>query len=100
MTIAEQSEIELLLNRLLRQEEGRSLNSVTLRENRKVQPDLPITKLLRVQNDHFTAGAVFEKKGDRWVCIEAAPIIKWMLVIPFEEIKANLLKRGCRWEWD
>lgn len=54
-----------------------------------------MTRLLRVQNRYFTAGAVFE--GRR--CIHAAPILRWMVGMAPEDIKAGLIKRDCTWEW-
>ena len=57
------------------------------------------TRLLRVQNDYFTAGAIWLRTDGVWSCIDAAPIIAWMRRTPFDQIKNELLKRGCSWEW-
>lgn len=56
------------------------------------------TKLLQVSNEFFTASAVFEFRG-YWRCRQAAPIIHWMLGMPVDRIKFELIKRGCKWEW-
>lgn len=57
------------------------------------------TRLLGVQNEYFTAGAVFERREGVWRVKECAPILHWMRKVPFERIKLELLKRGCSWEW-
>jgi hypothetical protein len=49
----------------------------------------------------FVAGAVFEKRpGEHWRLIEAAPILRWMWRCEsLDEMKAELERRGCVWEW-
>jgi hypothetical protein len=66
-----------------------------------MEPDKPSrtpSRLLQVSNEYFTAGAIFEHRG-YWRCREAAPIIRWMIGMPVDRIKFELIKRGCRWEW-
>lgn len=61
------------------------------------KPDTEL--LLRVQNDFFTAGAVFRRKDGVWSVVKFAPILHWLKKTPFDQIKTQLLKRGCSWEW-
>lgn len=70
------------------------------RMNRPVTFVPPTFWLLRVENEFFTAGAVWRKKDNTWLCVEAAPIIKWMLGrADIGNVKIELLKRGCKWNW-
>lgn len=55
--------------------------------------------LLRVVAPHFVAGAEWEKRGGVWVCVRAAPIIRWMVGKTGAEIKKYLARRGWEWEW-
>ncbi len=57
------------------------------------------TRLLRVQNDYFTAGAVWEKIGGFWSCTKPAPIIGWMRGKTPDAAKFELLRLGCSFEW-
>lgn len=34
--------------------------------------------ILQIKSSYYTAGAVFKKIKEEWMCIDAAPIIKWM----------------------
>jgi len=58
-----------------------------------------ITKLLHVHNEYFTAGAIWTRISGAWACKQAAPILKWMVGMPFDRVSIELLKRGCRWSW-
>lgn len=58
-------------------------------------------RLLVVQNEYFTASAVFTKQhGYPWYCSDCAPILSWMRKIPLDTIPTQLLKRGCKWKWN
>jgi len=57
------------------------------------------TRLLRVQNEYFTAGAVWNKSFGLWSCIQSAPIIRWMRVKTPTEAKMELRRLGCSFEW-
>lgn len=76
--------------------------------NASVQAQLPkfvgqlsptISRVMQVSNEYFTAGAVWERRANVWGCVQAAPIIKWMVGMNSDKAKIELLKRGCRWEW-
>lgn len=56
-------------------------------------------RLLRVETEYFTAGAVFEKIFGLWSCTQAAPIIRWMVGKDVMAIKVALLKMAARYEW-
>ena len=56
-------------------------------------------KLLRIEAPYFTAGAIWERGAKDWLCVEAAPIIKWMIGKPALETKAYLDSKGWRYEW-
>lgn len=55
--------------------------------------------MLRVEAPHFCAGARFEKRGDQWVCVEAAPIIDWMRKKKPKDIGAYLRYKRWKFEW-
>lgn len=55
-------------------------------------------KLLRVVAPHFVAGAVWEFKHG-WQCVEAAPIIKWMVGKHPREVSSYLERKGWSYEW-
>jgi hypothetical protein len=54
-------------------------------------------RILRVTAPHFCAGAVFV--GPPWRCVEAAPILKWMVRKPPAETRAYLDRKGWAYEW-
>lgn len=56
-------------------------------------------KLLEVENEYFRAVAVWKKVLGYWSCVDAAPIIKWMVGMSRDNVKNELLKRGCKWQW-
>lgn len=56
-------------------------------------------KLLEVENEYFRAVAVWKKVLGYWSCVDAAPIIRWMVGMSRDKVKNELLKRGCRWQW-
>jgi len=55
--------------------------------------------LLRVTAPHFVAGAIWKKVNNRWTCIQAAPIIKWMIDKSPVEVQYYLNKRKWKYEW-
>lgn len=54
---------------------------------------------LRVEAPHFCAGAVFQKQGNQWVCVEAAPIIAWMRKKKPRDIGAYLRYKRWKFQW-
>ena len=54
---------------------------------------------LRVEAPHFVAGAIFERAPDGWRCVEAAPILRWMLGKDGPAIGHYLQRRGWPYEW-
>jgi len=59
----------------------------------------PPRKLLRVTGRHVGAGAVFKRQSDAWVCIAAAPFLRWMMRTPIKQVPTELRRRGWEWEW-
>lgn len=56
-------------------------------------------RLLWVTAPHFCAGAVWQRQGEAWVCVHAAPIIYWMVGKPAGEVKAYLQRKRWAYEW-
>lgn len=54
-------------------------------------------RVLRVEAPHFVAGAVWVLEGERWRCVTAAPILRWMINKPPDEVKKYLSRRGWGW---
>ena len=72
---------------------------IQLQPNR-LQPTPPHPrKLLRVQTDYFTAGALWEKIGGLWSCTRAAPILHWMKGRSPSQSAAALEKMGAHYQF-
>ncbi len=58
-------------------------------------------KLLRVVAPHYVAGAVWQNDGTGWRCINAAPIIKWMIGKDPQAVANyfNGKKKGYSYSW-
>lgn len=62
-------------------------------------------KLMQVTAPHFCAGAVWERRAPdstepvTWVCIQAAPIMRWMVGKTLARVWAGLLCKGYGLEW-
>ena len=56
-------------------------------------------KLLIVTASHFVAGAVYEKRGNLWRCVDAAPIVFWLMSTPPKQAADIFRRRGWTWEW-
>jgi hypothetical protein len=52
--------------------------------------------LLRITARHFVAGAIFQIQLSRWICVRAAPILKYMVGWNSKKAKDYCLKKG--WE--
>lgn len=55
--------------------------------------------LLRVTAPHFVAGAVYEKRGDGWHCIRAAPIIAYLQKMDAVTAGDYLTRKRWKYEW-
>lgn len=53
--------------------------------------------LLRIEHPAYVAGAVFERSGGEWVCVRAAPILKWMLNAPIIRVERFAKKYNYSW---
>lgn len=60
---------------------------------------VPVRRLLRVEAPHFVAGAIWEKSPAGWRCIEAAPILRWMVGKDRTQIATFLKNKGYSWSW-
>lgn len=56
-------------------------------------------KLLHITTPHMTYKAVWEKQTSGWKCIQASPIIKWMVGKPINTISAYISKKKWTYEW-
>ena len=54
--------------------------------------------LLRVSARHFVAGCVWEKRGEHWRCVRAAPIIKWLVGMTSTEAEVKMKRLGYTYE--
>lgn len=54
---------------------------------------------MQATNEYFCAIAVWERKDGFWRCVEAAPILRWMLKMTPESAKLELAGKGCDWKW-
>ena len=72
---------------------------IALNAANPVRAKPPVTKVLRVQNEYFTAAAVFNRNAGFWTLAQCAPILNWMRRTAIDRIPLELLKRGCRWQW-
>jgi len=54
-------------------------------------------KLLRVVAPKFVAGAIWRKENGIWRCVDAAPIIKWMIGKSAEQVADYLKKKQPGW---
>lgn len=55
--------------------------------------------MLRVSGRRFVAGAEWELTPDGWRCINAAPVIKWMIGCSPRTAHARLMRERLTWEW-
>lgn len=56
-------------------------------------------RLLRVTAPHFVAGAIWRRDGPAWRCVDAAPILRWMVGKGAGEVKDYIARKGWAWEW-
>ena len=48
---------------------------------------------------HFVAGADWQLTDTGWVCTDAAPILRWMVGKPPEQVAAYLRRKGWEYQW-
>jgi hypothetical protein len=56
-------------------------------------------KLLQVTSPNWCAGAVWYRGQDGWVCVRAAPILKWMLNCDARTARERLQLMRYQYEW-
>ena len=56
-------------------------------------------RTLRVSSRRFVAGAEWELTPHGWRCINAAPVIKWMIGCSPRTAHARLMRERLTWEW-
>ncbi len=55
---------------------------------------------LQVTNPYICAGATFKKEENGfWHCVNAAPILRWMMGMDTQAIVTRLRKKGFTYEW-
>ena len=52
-------------------------------------------RLLRVIAPHFVAGAIWRGRE----CIQAAPILRWMIGKQPASVAIYMTRKGWKWEW-
>jgi len=55
--------------------------------------------LLRIEAPHYVAGAVWNKRNDGWCCVEAAPIIRWMVGKEASTVGDYLKRKNYHYQW-
>jgi hypothetical protein len=91
-------------NYFLALKDGHLRKSEPGRQPQPQQPaNLPGDALLRATRGALvTAGAVWRRcagKKRHWLCVRAAPILKWMVGLPAGKAKRRLDRDGWNWEW-
>lgn len=56
-------------------------------------------RLLRITAPHFVAGAIWRQVGPAWRCVDAAPILRWMVGMGAGEVRGYMTSKGWSWEW-
>lgn len=56
-------------------------------------------RLLWIDAPHFFAGAIWHHTGTEWACIEAAPIIRWMVGKSAADVARYLRTKGWQYGW-
>jgi|SRR6185295_16158488 len=85
------------LNRLHWQSDRRRINSLKIPTGAQYVSDC--TRVLSFQNEFISAQATFRRRDGIWSCLQCEPSAEWLKKTPFDQIKNELLKRGCSWEW-
>ena len=55
--------------------------------------------ILSVENEYWSGVATFQRKNGVYRCTRADTKLGWVKGIPFDALKLELLRRGCRWKW-
>lgn len=63
------------------------------------QPLRAPERLLWVDSGYFYAGAVWRRSGGSWACVEAAPVIRWMVGKRPDYVKAYVVRKGWAYGW-
>lgn len=61
--------------------------------------DWAMERLLWVDAPHFYAAAVWQRRPDGWHCVDAAPVLRWMVGKPPAEVGAYLRRKGWQFGW-
>lgn len=56
-------------------------------------------KVMKVTAPGFHGEALWRKRGSRWTCINAAPVLRWMVGKSYQEVFRYLQRKGWRVIW-
>ena len=56
-------------------------------------------KVMKVTAPNFRGEALWRKKGARWMCISAGPVLQWMVGKPYQDVIGYLERKGWRVVW-
>ena len=58
-----------------------------------------LPKVMKVTAPEFHGEAVWRKRGSRWTCVSAVPVLRWMIGKPYHEVFRYLQRKGWRIIW-
>ena len=56
-------------------------------------------KVMKVTAPTFHDEALWRKRGSRWTCISAGPVLHWMIGKPYHEVSRYIERKGWRVIW-
>mgnify|MGYP006361499829 FL=1 len=56
-------------------------------------------KVMKVTAPTFHDEALWRKRGSRWTCISAGPVLHWMVGKPYHEVSRYIERKGWRVIW-
>ncbi len=56
-------------------------------------------KVMKVTAPTFRDEALWRRRGSRWTCISAGPVLHWMIGKPYHEVSRYIERKGWRVIW-
>jgi hypothetical protein len=56
--------------------------------------------MMTVVAPHFSDQALWRKRGSKWTCINAGPVLRWMIGKPYHEVFRYLERKGWKIGWE